>query len=81
MSATQEVRDRVAYAFGHAVSSYSTDAYAGDSGDLAQEVVEELGFTPMTVELFWLIAEHVAGNYAYTGEADRIRHQIEAGEV
>lgn len=78
-TADQQIRDKIAYAFGHLVASYDTDAHAGDSGDLGDEVMREV----VPAGSMWIIdaiAEHVAGNYAYTGEAIDIRRKIQNEE-
>lgn len=74
-------KDRLTYAFGHLVSSFGTDAHAGDSGELAQEVLTELGFSPREKSIIEDLAEHVAGNYQYTGEAEDEQRRIEQGEI
>lgn len=74
-------RDTLIYGFGHLVGSHGTDAHAGDSGDLALEVLESLGLTARQIEILDMVAEHVADNYEYTGTGVAVRRKIEAGEM
>lgn len=68
----QEKRDRLTYAFGHAVSSHMIDAHSADSGELAIEVLSDLGLTEEEIEIVGYIAEHVAFNYEWTGEGEAL---------
>jgi hypothetical protein len=81
----QESRDRLTYAFGHLVASFGTDAHSGDSGELAADtLIELLGDNDeayMIIGALGVVAEHVAGNYEWTGEAEDERRKIEAGEL
>ena len=66
-------RSPLIYAFGHLVSGYASpeDAHSADSIDLARDTlnsIEELSAN--TISQIEELAEHVAGNYQYTGEAD-----------
>lgn len=85
MGVDQAIRECLTYAFGHLVGSFGTDAHAGDSGDLARDVlVEVLGDDEaglLAIGSLLTVAEHVAGNYAYTGEADDYYRRIKSGEV
>ena len=74
-------RENLTYAFGHMVSAFSTDAHAGDSGELADECFRDLGYDDKGIERLRAIAEDVAGNYEYTGKADDYERRIKAGEV
>ena len=74
-------RDRITYAFGHLVSSYTPDAHSGDSGELALDTLAEIGLDEDMCMVIEMIAEHVNGNYQYTGEADEFSRRAEAGEV
>ena len=74
-------RERVLYAFGHLVGSYGTDAHAADSGDEGQTVLRDEGLSDAEIEIVHIIAEDVAGNYRYTGEADEVIQRIQAGTL
>lgn len=83
---TQETRERLTYAFGHLVSSFNPeDPHHGDSRDLAGDVLAELlgeGTEGLVaIGVLDVIAEHVAGNYEWTGEAEEFQRRIERGEV
>lgn len=72
----QELTETVVYAFGHLVSSHFTDdAHHADSGDLAQDVMEHLNLTVREREILEAVAEHVAGNYRYTGEITNLERR------
>ena len=73
--------ERAMYAFGHLVASHNADAHAADSGDLASEVMTELGLTDRERDLVELAAEYVAGNYTYHGEAELFTKRVKAGEA
>ena len=74
--------DRLTYAFGHLVSSFNPeDPHHADSGEEGTEVLASLGFTGETMEVVHALAEHVAGDYAYTGEATETRRRIESGDL
>lgn len=74
-------RAKLTYAFGHLVGSFGTDAHAADSGELGDTVMDEIGLVPDERAIVRVLAEHVAGNYRYTGEADDLIRRIERGEV
>lgn len=76
-----ERRQKLTYAFGHFVAAFGTDAHAGDSGDLARDVLRELGLDERAIDDIAVLAEEVAGNYEYTGKADDVFQRIEAGEL
>lgn len=79
---TPEMRQRqLKYAFGHIVDGFGTDAHAGDSAELGDEVLTDMGFTTAEKAIVHTLAEHVAGNYQYTGEATDLLRQIERGEA
>lgn len=80
---TPDLQKDLVYGFGHLVSSYITDdAHSGDSGDLAQEVFESLGLSDYTIKILELVAEHVWGNYEYTGkEVQATREMFGDAEV
>lgn len=82
MTFDQKFRDGLTYAFGHAVSSHiEGDAHSGDSGDLAIDVMSDLGLTEEAIDMVMVLAEHVHGNYDYTGRGEELRRRIERGEV
>jgi hypothetical protein len=82
MTTEPELKARLIYAFGHLVGSFNPeDPHHGDSADLADDVMNEIGLTDSEREVVRDLAEHVAGNYDYTGEADRVTRQIEAGDL
>jgi hypothetical protein len=62
------------------VSSYGTDAHAADSADHGQETLLDAGFSPDELEIIHDLAEHVSGNYTYTGEAIEIARRIRDGK-
>ena len=69
---------RLAYAFGHLVASHTPDdPHHADSGDLADEELDALGLSLREKDLVEAIAEHVAGNYTYTGEAELALREME----
>ena len=74
-------REKVVAAFGHLIASFGTDAHAGDSGDLALDTLNEVGLDEGAIAALEVAAEHVAGNYQYTGEADEFARRAERGEV
>lgn len=75
-------REALTYAFGHLVGSfYTDDATAGWSGELAGEVLAELGLSQEEIDRLEILAEYVYGNYNYTGEAEEYQRKIEAGEI
>ena len=63
---------RISYAFGHLVAACNPeDPHHADSGEHAEEIFLELGFDEDGIEDLRTIAEEVAGNWEYTGFADR----------
>jgi len=48
------------YCFEHAVSAFYTDAHSADSGELANDVMDDLGLTDRECELLWILAENRA---------------------
>lgn len=80
---SQDWKKGLTYGFGHLVSSIDRpdDAHAGDSADLAFDTFEELGYGDAIVEVIEALAEWVAGNYEWTGEAEQLQRRIERGEV
>jgi hypothetical protein len=78
---TEDFDGGVLYAFGHLVSSNGVDAHAADSGSEADDVMEGLGLTARERAIMELLAEHVSGNYDYTGEADDFLRRVREGEA
>jgi hypothetical protein len=75
------VREQLFYAFGHLVASFNPeDPHHADSGDLARETLTELGLTEGDVAIIDGLAEHVAGNYRYTGEQEAATEAIKEEE-
>lgn len=74
---------RLIYAFGHLVSGYAhpDDPHAGDSLDLARDVLEAEGLEVPAIAVVIQLAEYVADNYQYTGEGRERRRKIESGEL
>jgi len=65
-------RQRLVYMFGHLVASHNPDdVHHADSGDLADEIMDEMGLGPEERNRIEVLAEHVADNYRYTGEEKR----------
>ena len=82
MTLDTDTTDRLIYAFGHLVSSYRVeDAHAGDSGGLALDVLYDMEFTEREIAIIEALAEHVFGNYEFTGEGMEILRRIKAGEL
>jgi hypothetical protein len=69
------------YTFGHLVASHGTDAHAADSGELAEDLMAEGDMESGQRIVLRTLAEHVAGNYQYTGEAEDLQRRMERGEV
>lgn len=85
VSETPADRDEaLTYAFGHLVSSYSPAprGHEGDSADLAQGVLtgDMLRLDPRALAAVHRLAEYVAGNYEYTGEAEAALRRVRSGE-
>lgn len=75
-------RSKLIYAFGHLVASHNPeDPHHADSGDLADDVLRDMGLSEVEMDQIEAIAEHVAGNYRYTGDAEESERRIEAGEL
>ena len=75
-------RDRIAYMFGHLTALFNPDdPHHADSGDLAADEMQAMGFTGPERMLTEILAEHVHGNYQWTGEGEDLRRRIERGEV
>jgi len=73
---------KIVYAFGHLVASCNPqDPHHGDSGDLAYDCLRELGYDEDAIEDLRYVAEHVAGDWEYTGRAVEEFRRIEAGEI
>ena len=75
-----EWREKVNYAFGHAVASFTPHAHSADSADVARDILNELQLSTPERILFWLLAEYVEGNHQYTGEAELALAKIKRGE-
>ncbi len=62
----QFYEDRLRYAFGHLVDSFSFGAYSAASGELADEVLAELGLTENEIKIVTILAEKVnRDNYTH----------------
>jgi hypothetical protein len=49
--------ERLAYAFGHLVSSHMTDAHAGDSADEANDVLNKMELTVRERDIIYALSE------------------------
>lgn len=70
------------YAFGHLVSGFANpdDAHSADSIDLGFDTLFAKGYDAQTIAIITDLAEHVAGDYEYTGKATALYNLIDMGE-